>query len=69
MQLTIDEIFAAAMSLDEDERMELVDRLIDTLPPPAGIMSVDDPGFHDELLRRSNDRSEAIPWTEMRDND
>jgi hypothetical protein len=66
MQLTIDETFEAAVNLPEDQRLELVDRLMDATPPD-GIMSDGDPGFHDELQRKFSDGSESIPWSEVRD--
>jgi putative addiction module component (TIGR02574 family) len=66
MQMTINEIFDAVMKLPEDLRLELVDRLMDALSP-EGIMSVDDPGFRDELERRFNDGTEEIPWSDVRE--
>jgi len=65
MQLTSDAIFEAAMSLPENERLDLACRLLDTVPP--GMLSADDPDFIAELDRRFNDGSPTIPWTEIRD--
>lgn len=65
MQLTPDSIFEAAMSLPENERLDLAARLLDTVPP--GIISEDDPDFIEELDRRFNDGSRTKPWSEIRD--
>jgi hypothetical protein len=67
MQLNLDAIFEAALSLPDNERLELASRLLDTVPP--GIMSADDPDFVEELNRRFNDGSATIPWSEIRDAD
>ena len=47
-------------------RHKLLDLLMDSIPPD-GVMSTDDPGFHDELGRRMNDLSDLILWSEVRD--
>jgi hypothetical protein len=65
MQLTPEAIYEAAMSLPENERLDLASRLLDTIPP--GIMSADDPEFIAELDRRFHDGSPTIPWSEIRD--
>ncbi len=65
MQLSSEAILQAALQLPEGERLDLAARLLDTVPP--GIMSVDDPGFIEELDRRLNDGSPGIPWEEIRD--
>jgi hypothetical protein len=66
VRLSVDEIFEAALGLPKDQRCKLLDLLMDSIPPD-GVMSTDDPGFHDELRRRMNDVSESIPWSEVRD--
>jgi putative addiction module component (TIGR02574 family) len=66
MQLTTDGIFRAALALPESERLELVSRLMDTLPPEPDLLSLDDPSLFDELDRRAADDSGAIPWSELK---
>ena len=66
MQLTPDSIFEAAVQLPEDERLELVSRLMDTLPPEPELLSLDDPNLLEELDRRAADDSGAIPWSELK---
>ncbi len=67
MQLSSDAIFEAALLLPEGQRLDLVARLMETIPEEDVTMSVDDPLLHDELRRRVNDGSESIPWSELRD--
>ena len=47
------QLLAQALALPEDERLKLAEDLIISVKPP-GVMSVDDPGFMDEIVRRSN---------------
>jgi hypothetical protein len=66
MQLTTETIFEAALKLSECERLELVNRLMDTLPGPPNLLCVDDPGFLEELDRRAADDSSSIPWSVLK---
>jgi hypothetical protein len=58
------ELLAQALALPESERLWLADELIISVKPP-GVMSVDDPGFEAEILRRSDElhsgTAETIP--------
>ena len=66
MQFNADSIFEAAIKLPEGERMELVSRLMDTLPDAPNLLCIDDPNFLEELDRRSADDSDSIPWSELK---
>jgi hypothetical protein len=66
MQLSADSIFEAAVKLPEGERMELVSRLMDTLPDAPNLLCVDDPNFIEELDRRAADDSGSISWSELK---
>ena len=66
MQETPDAIFEAAVRLPENERLELVTRLMDTLPAELDLLSMDDPNLIEELDRRSADDAPGIPWSEIR---
>jgi hypothetical protein len=66
MRLSVDELFEAAMRLPDQQRRELLDLLVDSIRP-EGIMSDDDPSFHEEIKRRMNDTSEGVPWRDLRD--
>lgn len=43
-----------ALSLPEEQRLHLANELLASIKPP-GVMSVDDPGFLDEIRRRSDE--------------
>jgi len=62
-----DAIFEAAMGLPERDRLVLVTRLMDTLPPDDSGLSMDDPGLVDELDRRWAENDKGISWAELRD--
>jgi hypothetical protein len=66
MQLTAESIFEAAIQLPEGARLELVNRLMDTLPGPPNLLSLDDPNLLEELDRRAADDSGSIPWDELK---
>jgi putative addiction module component (TIGR02574 family) len=66
MQFTTDMIFQAAAQLSEGERMDLVTRLMNTLPPEPDHLSLDDPHFLEELDRRAADDTGTIPWSELK---
>jgi len=62
-----DEILTAALALSESDRLAIVNRLLETLPPDAPDLPVDDSVFSEELQRRSGDWDGAVPWDELRD--
>lgn len=66
MQVSADSIFEAAVKLPENERLELVTRLMDTLPAEPDLLSLDDPNLIEELDRRAAVDSGAIPWSELK---
>jgi hypothetical protein len=66
MQFNADSIFEVAVKLPEGERMELVSRLMDTLPDPPNLLCVDDPNFIEELDRRAVDDKGSIPWSDLK---
>jgi hypothetical protein len=66
MQLTADSIFEAASKLPEGARLELVSRLMDTLPGPPNLLSLDDPNLIEDLDRRAADDSGSIPWSVLK---
>jgi putative addiction module component (TIGR02574 family) len=66
MQLSADAIFDAASKLPDDARLELVSRLMDTLPGPPNLLSLDDPNLVEELDRRAADDSGSIPWSVLK---
>ena len=61
-------VIQAALALPEKDRIELVERLLETLGPETN--GVDDPAFSQELERRSKEvdsgRAETIPWSQLK---
>ena len=66
MQLSPETIFEAAMSLPENERLDLAARLLDTVPAELDLLSLDDPNLIKELDRRAADDAGAIAWFELK---
>jgi hypothetical protein len=67
MPTTCDEILEAALQLSEDERLLIVNRLLETLPEDLPGLDSDDPGYLAELERRSGDLDGAVPWEVLRE--
>lgn len=66
-----DELLAQVLRLPDEERAELVERLLDALDPPASeIDRMTDEEFAAELERRHQeflrDPSVGIPWEEVK---
>jgi putative addiction module component (TIGR02574 family) len=66
MQLNADNIFDAAIKLPESERLELVSRLMDTLPSEPNLLCLNDPNLIEELDQRAADESGSMPWSELK---
>jgi hypothetical protein len=62
-----DDVLKAALRLPANERLILATQLLESVPADDGCWSVDDPGFLDELDRRSNDGSTPVPLAELWD--
>lgn len=58
-------LFEAAMDLPDNERLSLVSRIMDTLPPDDLTCSVDDQDLLTELDRRFSDPQGAVAWPEL----
>jgi putative addiction module component (TIGR02574 family) len=61
-------VFEAALGLGETDRIQLVERLLETLGPETD--GVDEATFVAELRRRSDEidqgKAEFLPWSELR---
>ena len=66
MQADSDAILDAALKLPEDQRLSLVSRLLESLPPEDLTLSLDDPQLVEELDRRSADSEGAVPWSRLK---
>lgn len=64
MSTTLQSIYDAALQLSEAERLELADRLFDSVPEAEPI-DVDDPNFIAEMERRAKEPVSGIPWTDI----
>ncbi len=66
MSTSHDELLRSALSLPEGERILLATELMDSVAKSPAHLSTDDPAFLQELERRANDDSPAIPWEEVK---
>ena len=70
MSETAESILAAAMSLPENEREALVERLLDSLSAPDDYAEMTDEAFRAELDRRReetlNGTDPGVPWPEVK---
>jgi hypothetical protein len=66
MPITPDTIFEAAAQLSEGARLDLISRLMDTLPGQPNLLSLDDPNLLEELEKRAADDSGSIPWSVLK---
>jgi putative addiction module component (TIGR02574 family) len=61
-------VLEAALALPEDDRIHLVERLLETLGPETDIE--DEADFLAELARRSAEidqgKAEMVPWSELK---
>ncbi len=66
MQTDLQGILDAAMQLSEADRLALVSRLMQALPPEDDSLSLDDPQLAAELDRRFAQTDEGIPWSQLK---
>lgn len=62
----VDSIHAAALRLSDDERLMIVDRLLESFPESLQQLQ-GDTEFLEEIDRRSTDSAPSIPWDQVRD--
>ena len=65
MNIEPDAILEAALRLPEKEQINLVARLLESLPIATTTASAEDPQLIAELDRRFNDGSSTVPWTDV----
>ena len=66
MQSDPQAILDAALRLSENERLAIVSRLLETLPPEDITVSLDDPQLVEELDRRFADNEGTVPWSDLK---
>ena len=59
-------ILDAAMQLPEADRLTLVSRLMESLPPEGITVSLDDPELAAELDRRFAQSDEGVDWSQLK---
>ena len=59
-------ILDAALQLPENERLAIVSRLLETLPPEDVTISLDDAQRAEELDRRFADSEGTVPWSDLK---
>lgn len=61
-----DDVLQAALHLSESDRLLVVKKLLESLPPDTLGLDLDDEEFAAELDRRSGDWEGAVTWEELR---
>lgn len=67
MPADLQAVLDAAMQLPEADRLTLVSRLMESLPPEGLTLSLEDPELAAELDRRFAERDEGIAWPELKE--
>ncbi len=68
MSNTAQAILAAIQSLPDDERAELIDRLLESESPPDNYAGMTEEEFQAEMIRRCEEAKSGvpgIPWSEV----
>ena len=66
MQIDLQVVLDGAMRLPEAERLALVSRLMESLPPGDIGLSLDDPELAAELDRRFAQDDEGVAWSRLK---
>jgi hypothetical protein len=61
-----EQVYQAMMELPQQERFDLVARLLEEDGEDDGLTFESD-GFAEEIERRLNDREGSVPWEQLRD--
>ncbi len=69
MQTDLQVVFDGAMQLPEADRLALVSRLMQSLPPGDMGLSLDDPELVAELDRRFAQNDEGVAWSQLKAED
>lgn len=66
MGVDLQAVLAEALQLPEADRLTLVSRLMQSLPPSDIGVSVDDPELAAELDRRFAEGDEGVAWSKLK---
>lgn len=69
MQADSQSILNAALQLPENDRLAIVSRLLESLPPEDLTISLDDAQLIEELDRRFADSDGAVAWSDLKAED
>ncbi len=69
MQTDLQVVLDEAMQLPEADRLTLVSRLMESLPPGDVGLSLDDPELAAELDRRFAQNDEGVAWSQLKAED
>ena len=67
MSSNLADIVSAAIQLSEKDRLAIVSQLLDTMGDEEHLLAIDDDDFIAEIQRRRNDHGDAVPWSQLRD--
>lgn len=67
MPATFAEIVSAAIQLSEKDRLAIVSQLLETMGEEDNLPDIDDDDFSAGIQRRRNDPVDAVPWSQLRD--
>lgn len=63
-------VLQAALALPENERLDVANKIYESIPPPPGFVEMSEVEFVDELERRATEMEqgvdEGIPWSELK---
>ena len=65
MRLSTDELIEAVLELPATDRVRILERLLDATPDELPGMSIDDPGFLEEIDRRAADSANSVPVADL----
>ena len=65
--MSFEELRSGVLNLPEDQRFEIVELLLDSLPEEPAEISMDDPGFYEELNRRFANDQGSRRWEDFCD--
>ncbi len=66
MQVDLQVVLDEALQLPEADRLTLVSRLMQSLPPSDVGVSLDDPELAAELDRRFAESDEGVAWSQLK---
>lgn len=66
MSANVEAAWIAAEGLTAQERLELAERLLESVSAEGIPLAIDDPDIEEELARRLRNTDGCVPWAEFR---